>query len=219
VYHLPATPLPFTVVDLMALFGAVARAPLSVMFMPGEMTGGYEMLVPAMIAVGLAYIMGGHNTIYESQVPTPADSPAHRLDYYFPVLRETRVKDVMRACATGITPRTPLAEAWTMLFNGKIKGVPVVSAEDGRLECMITMEDLIRVPEERRAQMTAGEATSEQPIVTGPEETLDEALTLMSDHDIAFLPVVARDKLVGAVTRRAIVRSVIPAVRRVEEDV
>ncbi|HUW64565.1 MAG TPA: chloride channel protein [Spirochaetia bacterium] len=217
--NLPASPEPFIVVGMMALFGAVARAPLAVMFMVGEMTGGYGLLVPAMIAVGLAYVLVGQNTIYESQVPTPADSPAHRLDYYFPVLRETRVKDVMNTSPPFVTPATPLSEAREIIFNKKVKGLLVVSPEGGeRLVGVITREDIIRIPEEQRAQMTTGEVMSDSPIVIAPGETLDEALTLMSDHDIGLLPVMEVNKLVGVVTRRTIVRRFILATRQLGEN-
>ncbi len=216
--YLPAYPEPFILIGMMALFGAVARAPLAVMFMVVEMTGGYGLLVPAMIAVGLAYVLVGNNTIYESQVPTPADSPAHRLDYYFPVLRETRVRDVMNTAPPMVTPQTPLLETREMIFNRKVKGVLVVSPENDKLLMgVITREDIIRVPEDQRARMTAGAAMSAPPIVIAPDETLDAALTLLSDHDIGLLPVTNGRELVGVVTRRIIIRSFMLAVRRLGE--
>src|SRR5579884_1695989 len=50
----PATPGPFVIVGMMALFGGIAHAPLAVMLMVAEMTGNLSMLAPAMIAVGIA---------------------------------------------------------------------------------------------------------------------------------------------------------------------
>ncbi|MCL6560841.1 MAG: chloride channel protein, partial [Firmicutes bacterium] len=93
--HVPASPEPFIVVGMMSLFGAVAHAPLAVMIMVGEMTGSYTLLIPAMIATGIAYVTVGKNTIYESQVATPIHSPAHRNDYHFPLLERFQVQDAM----------------------------------------------------------------------------------------------------------------------------
>ncbi|HEU0166937.1 MAG TPA: chloride channel protein [Chloroflexota bacterium] len=75
---MPPTAAPFVIVAMMALFGGIAHAPLAVMLMVGEMTGNLSLLAPAMIAVGIASWVVGRNTIYTSQLPTRADSPAHR---------------------------------------------------------------------------------------------------------------------------------------------
>nr|WP_201721891.1 chloride channel protein [Desulfotomaculum copahuensis] len=213
--HLPSSPQPFIVVGMMALFGAVARAPLAVMFMVGEMTGGYAMLVPAMIAMGIAYVLVGNNTIYESQVPTPADSPAHRLDYYFPLLENVKVKEIMSSNIPLVTLQTTVAEAGELLKNKKIKGLPVVAGENDRqLLGVITREDVIRVPLLQRTETGVGQTMSAPPIVIGPDETLDVALTVMSDNDIAFLPVVEENKLAGLITRRGIIRTYILAAQK-----
>jgi CIC family chloride channel protein len=75
---LPATPAPLVIVGMMALFGSVAHAPLSVMLMVAEMTGNLSLLAPAMIAVAIATVLVGGTTIYRSQLPTRAEAPAHR---------------------------------------------------------------------------------------------------------------------------------------------
>ncbi|WP_427854626.1 CBS domain-containing protein [Desulfotomaculum copahuensis] len=185
------------------------------MFMVGEMTGGYAMLVPAMIAMGIAYVLVGNNTIYESQVPTPADSPAHRLDYYFPLLENVKVKEIMSSNIPLVTLQTTVAEAGELLKNKKIKGLPVVAGENDRqLLGVITREDVIRVPLLQRTETGVGQTMSAPPIVIGPDETLDVALTVMSDNDIAFLPVVEENKLAGLITRRGIIRTYILAAQK-----
>ena len=71
-YHVlpgvPDSPGPFVIVGMMALFGGIAHAPLAVMLMVAEMTGNLSMLAPAMIAVGIASILVGKNSIYTKQV-------------------------------------------------------------------------------------------------------------------------------------------------------
>jgi CIC family chloride channel protein len=215
VTHLPATPLPFIVVGMMALFGAVARAPLAVMFMVGEMTGGYGLLVPAMIAVGLAYILVGHNTIYESQVPTPADSPAHRFDFFFPLLKGTRVKEIMTTRLPHVTPDTPAADVREIIFKDQIKGVTVVSEEDSlRPVGVITKQDLLHLTPELENGANAQEIMSSPPIMIDGEDTLDHALTLMADNEIAYLPVTEGEDLAGALSYRRIMRRFLSMARQ-----
>jgi CIC family chloride channel protein len=83
--HLP--PAAFAVVGMAALFGAAARVPFATLLMVVEMTGGYQLLVPAGLAVVIAYMVEGtlsapfrHKSLYEAQVPTPAQSAAHYAD-------------------------------------------------------------------------------------------------------------------------------------------
>lgn len=213
--HLPATPQPFIVVGMMALFGAVARAPLAVMLMVGEMTGGYNLLVPAMITVGLAYILVGHNTIYKSQVPTPADSPAHQFDFFLPLLQRTRAREAMTIWLPHVTPDTPAADVRRIIFNDNAKGVTVVSEEDGlRPVGVITKHDLLRLTPEREDSANAREFMSSPPIIIDGEDTLDHALTLMSDNEIAYLPVTENGNLVGAISHRRIMRSFLSTARQ-----
>lgn len=65
----PHDPGAFVIVAMMACFGSISRAPLAVMLMVAEMTGSFESLAPAMLAVGIAALIVTHfdDTIYRSQ--------------------------------------------------------------------------------------------------------------------------------------------------------
>ena len=71
-------PAPYVIVGMMACFGSISRAPLAVMLMVAEMTGTLSLMVPAMVAVGLATLIvrRGDDTIYRSQPRNRAESPA-----------------------------------------------------------------------------------------------------------------------------------------------
>jgi CIC family chloride channel protein len=82
VFHQPYAT--FTIVGMAAVFGAAARVPLATLLMVTEMTGGYQLLVPAALAVSVAFIvqraLSGkfpYASLYEAQVPLREDSPAH----------------------------------------------------------------------------------------------------------------------------------------------
>jgi CIC family chloride channel protein len=85
---LPGTEVPvaaFVVVGMAAVFAGAARTPISTLIMVAEMTGGYGLIVPAMLANILAFLVQGaltHDrlfpTLYESQVERREDSPLHR---------------------------------------------------------------------------------------------------------------------------------------------
>lgn len=77
------------VIGMAAVFAGGARVPIASMVMVIEMTGGFQLIMPAMIAVALAFIVQSaltrhakYPTLYEAQIPTPAQSPVHRQAYY-----------------------------------------------------------------------------------------------------------------------------------------
>jgi len=77
----------FAVVGMAAVFGAAARVPVATMLMVTEMAGGYHLLIPAGLAVMLSYLLHvrlssrlKYSSLYEGQVPTRKDSPAHYLE-------------------------------------------------------------------------------------------------------------------------------------------
>lgn len=80
-----AQPAAFTLVGMAAVFAAAARTPISTLIMVAEMTGGYGLIVPTMLANVTAFVVQRslthgrrYPTLYRSQVETREDSPAHR---------------------------------------------------------------------------------------------------------------------------------------------
>ncbi len=90
--HQPAAP--FAIVGMAALFAGAAHVPIATLMMVTEMTGGYTLLVPAALAVMLSYLVQTRLTaglrypsLYEAQVPSRADSPAHHTEQLAAALR------------------------------------------------------------------------------------------------------------------------------------
>ena len=75
-------------------FAGVSKTPLTSIVMVCEMTGSYSLLVPLMLVCGLNMALSRRWTIYEEQVPSPIDSPAHQGDFVVDVLERLRVEQV-----------------------------------------------------------------------------------------------------------------------------
>src|SRR5664280_1794647 len=82
------SPAPYVIVGMMSCFGGISRAPLAVMLMVAEMTGSLSIITPAMVAVGISWLIVRRNddTIYRSQLKSRADAPAQRLLAGLPLL-------------------------------------------------------------------------------------------------------------------------------------
>ncbi len=87
----------FAVVGMAAVFAGVARVPVAALMMAVEMTGGYGLIVPTMIAVVISYMVQSaltrkstHRTIYENQVLDRSESPVHHNEYLIRTLELLR---------------------------------------------------------------------------------------------------------------------------------
>ena len=92
---------PFVVVGMAAVFSGAAHVPIATMMMVTEMTGGYTLLVPAALAVMLSYLVQTrlsqrlrYRSVYEAQVPSRADSPAHHTQHLAIAMRILREQNL-----------------------------------------------------------------------------------------------------------------------------
>ena len=74
----------FAVVGMAAVFAGTARVPIATLIMVAEMTGGYGLIVPSMLATIVAFVVERtvsagfkYPRLYESQVELRSDSPTH----------------------------------------------------------------------------------------------------------------------------------------------
>jgi H+/Cl- antiporter ClcA len=129
----PYGPAPFVVVGMMACFGSIARAPLAMMLMVAEMTGSLTILTPAMVAVGLAYLIvrRADRTIYRSQLRNREQAQTARLRLGLPLLARVPVADAMAPPRLVLTESTTVTEAVAQFDAVGVRGAPVID-DDGR---------------------------------------------------------------------------------------
>ncbi len=126
----PATvtnPSNFAIVGMMAFFGGAAKSPLAVIVMIAEMTGGYGLLAPSMIAVVVAYLLTGNLSIFYNQVDSVEESPAHIEEYETLALKRIRVADIMTRNVVSIKPTISVQIALDLMEANLVGGLPVVS--------------------------------------------------------------------------------------------
>ncbi len=134
----------FALVGMGTLYGGLAHVPIASLVMTCELAGSYDLLVPLMLAEGIAFVALRHRSLYHAQVATKRDSPAHREDLIFDVLTGMPVSEVLvrdRPYAS-FTTRTAALEviqkaalmAWQDVF-------PVLD-DEGKLVGMVLSEVL-----------------------------------------------------------------------------
>jgi CIC family chloride channel protein len=202
----PSSPAAFVVVGMMALFGGIAKVPLAVILMVSEMTQDYTLLVPSMLACTVAYFITTKSYIYENQVPSRADSPAHKAELSVPLLKRYSVADFMKTKVITAGPDFTLQTVVDLMRAKKIDGVPVM--EQGRLIGFLASRDIALVPEESWSGIRTGDIMARKLVVGYEYESLHNALRKMTENHISHLPIVDSgnpDKLSGIITIKDIV--------------
>ena len=143
------------------------------------------------------------------------------------------IKEVMVEQVITVATGDPVEKCANLMLEHNISGLPVLD-ESGRVVGIVTEGDLIRrasrirapgyleilggliylgspkkfVDEIKRAMsLSAGEMMTKKVVAVSPEDTLEQAATLMVNNEINRLPVIdGKGKLVGIVSRRDIMR-------------
>lgn len=210
-YALPGAipvPAPLVIVGMVALFGGVGRVPIAVILMVSEMTGTLSLLAPSMVAVVIAYfVVGPAHTIYRNQVPRRADSPAHRGEYNVPLMTKIFVSDAMNRDALTLAPNNMTADAYQIMLDKGFRGIPIIESE--KVVGMVTMSDVLRVPREQMSSTPLKSVMTRNLVVVYPDESLLDALNMMTEHGIGRLPVVSKEtsRLAGIITRTDVIRA------------
>jgi CIC family chloride channel protein len=193
----------FVVVGMGAFFGGVAKAPLAVMLMVAEMTNEFSLIVPAMLATMIALLITGNRSIYEQQVSTRLDSPAHKDDYALPLLQQISVRDVMQPIVAFITPATTIDDIQQLLEHHDLISLPVI--DGGHLSGIVTADDVGRATRRSTDSVTAKEIMTHRVVIVSEDESLYTAWMRMTRRGFKHLPVVSavhsdRAHVVGEVT-------------------
>ncbi|HET6147398.1 MAG TPA: chloride channel protein [Polyangia bacterium] len=92
----------FALVGMGTFYGGIAHTPLSALVLVCELAGSYDLLVPLMLAEGIAFVALRKRTLYRAQVPTQRDSPVHQATSAPDLLRSAQVAAVMRPVAATV---------------------------------------------------------------------------------------------------------------------
>ena len=187
-------PAPYVIIGKMCCFGGISRAPLAVMLMVAEMTGSLSMLAPAMIAVGLAWLIvrRSDDTIYRSQLRSRADAPAQRLLAGLPLLAAIPTSRAMAPPLLVLPAQMSATEARGALDRAGVRGAPVVD-EAGRFEGTAAWKELDS--KDDRDQPVGEQADAGAPVAS-VSGRLDAALESLTEAPSSWVAVLDDDRRV-----------------------
>jgi CIC family chloride channel protein len=200
----------FAVVGMGAVFAGIVRAPITSVLIIVEMTGGYSLILPLMIANMLAYGIARHHRptpIYEAlleqdgvSLRRPSATPADALPL-------SRAAVEPRPCRS-FAPATGIADMGREMEQaGRQEVFPVV--QDGKLVGIVALEDLAGFGSEPHLDGVANAAdVMRPPLAVRPDTDLRTAFELMRSSGLRELPITDPEgRVVGLVDEVSIARA------------
>jgi CIC family chloride channel protein len=201
----------FALVGMGTFYGGIAHVPVSSLVMVCELAGSYDLLVPLMLAEGIAFVALRKRSLYHAQVATKVDSAAHRHDHVFHALAGKKVGDL------------PIEERSYVTFNRATPGPEVMSriaASEWQLSfpvldraakiCGSINADVLRTltAERELAAVTVAADLMDPPLLVKRSDNLHWAIELMLEHHVRELVITdEHGKIVGFMDESDVTRA------------
>ena len=199
----------YALVGMGAVLAGAVHCPITAILLLFEMTRDYHVILPIMLCAVVGTLVAQRLTpgsVYTERL-TRRGIHLH-LGRDLNVLEMVSVEEAMSRDYDAVRPETTLAELEELLERSRHHGFPVVD-EAGHLRGIVTLSDYRRAIEEQRGP-TVAEICTCDPVTLFPDQSLHDAMHLLSSRNVGRLPVVAREdptRLVGLLRRYDIVRA------------
>ncbi|MFC4902789.1 histidine kinase [Kocuria sp. CNJ-770] len=121
----------------------------------------------------------------------------------------TTAREIMTPGTECIGENQTLEEAARKMKDLDVGALPICG-EDNRLKGMVTDRDIVikclAIGTDPR-QVKAGQLAQGEPVTIGADDSVDEAIRTMTDHQVRRLPVIDGHDLVGMISQADIARS------------
>lgn len=206
----------FTLVGMAGVLGGVLQAPLTAIFLVTEMTNGYVLIVPLMVATAISFttikIFSTHS-IFTKQLAESGDLLTHNKDKT--VLTLLNVKRVIDTDLLTISPDKTLGDLTKLISRSKRNIFPVM-ADDRTYVGLVDLDD-VRVdmfkPEKYSTPITNYIMQAKEHVSVN--EPMDSVMEKFRKTGYYNLPVVDQGKYLGFVSRA----NIFNAYRKVLKDV
>jgi CIC family chloride channel protein len=198
-------PAAFVLVGMAGFFAAAAKTPFSTIIIVSEMTGNYNLLLPALFVCTLTFLFSDKQSLYRNQVVSRAASPAHQGSWVREVLVGMQVSQFLSPNWAGPTlhPNDSIVGVIDRFDPASGDILPVID-EDRRLLGVVCLEEVHVAAQAPHAfpLLLAVDLMRRIERPLRPDDTLDRAMELFNDNDLLALPVVDKDRRVLGVVRR-----------------
>ena len=203
-------PRAYVLVGMAGFFAGVSNTPIATLIMVSELTGNYGLLAPLMLVCVISMIVYHRNTIYENQVLSRTESPAHKGDFVVDVLEGITVADLADQGHQPliIEENATLSDILTRIAVAEGAYYPVVD-DAGKLTGIFSVNDIRRILDEEipPGLVCANDIATSRVVTVTPDDPMNTTLQLMSSRGLEEIPVVDKSdssKVLFMLTRRVL---------------
>lgn len=210
----------YVLVGMAAFFAGVANAPIGPLFMVCEITKGYGLLAPLMLASALCLVLCRRVSLYENQQTNKFTSPAHAADATVNIMERMQVHEVYKPGRGTVLEEGVTLKALADIVAGtKEICFPVVNDQD-RLTGLLTLQDARKVLfESALYDIVLVKDLARKPVYLRLDYDLYTAMMRFVGTDLTQLPVLdEHDVIVGTLNREALFRAYADALKRLQEE-
>ncbi|MBI1288900.1 MAG: CBS domain-containing protein [Flavobacteriales bacterium] len=193
----------FTMVGMAALMGGNMRAPLTAIFLIAEITNGYSLFVPLMIAVSVSFLMARSlfaHSVYNFRLASRGELLTHHSDRN--VLTLLRIEQLLEKNLMCVRPEMSLGQLVNVIRASSRNIFPVVDDEE-KLVGVIVLDDVreIMFDTSRYETVTVAELMKEPIGTVEVTDTMEKVVNTFRDTDAWNLPVLENGKYRGFISR------------------
>lgn len=144
---------------------------------------------------------GQHNSIFRNQVLNRSDSPAHRMEYQLPILRDMYVRNAIRVDVNKLSKYVTIDEALQLMNRNNSKMITVVNEKE-LLIGVVYKHKLYEFTEEYRKSIKLESIMLKDPFFAYTSDSLHHPLVRLSSNELQEMPVLSSEnnKVLGIIT-------------------
>jgi len=201
----------FVIVGMAGFFAAASNTPISTIIFISEMTNSYHLLLPSLMVCSICYLLSQRWTIFENQVKSRIDSPAHAGEFMMDILQTIKVGNLRHLIkeVRCVNEDMPFSEFKKIFSSTKQHYFPVINIK-GDLSGIFSSNDIREIIFTIHIEqlVVMKDIMVSDLIRTTPSEDLNTVLLKLTQKNIDALPVMEEDdsgSLIGLIYRRDII--------------
>jgi len=205
------TPGSFVIVGMAGFFAAASNTPISTIIFISEMTNSYHLLLPSLMVCSICYLLCQRWSIYEQQLKSRIDSPAHAGEFMMDILQTIKVGNLRHLIkeVRCVNEDMPFSEFKKIFSSTKQHYFPVINTK-GDLSGIFSSNDIREIIFTIHLEqlVVMKDIMVSELIRTTPSEDLNTVLLKLTQKNIDALPVMEEEgsgNLIGLIYRRDII--------------
>jgi CIC family chloride channel protein len=189
----------FALVGMGTLYGGLAHTPLAALVLVAELAGSYDLLVPMMLAIGIASVALRNHSLYPAQLPSRAalraDGDADHAPLRDALRRVPAIASAVPPELPPFTERAPLQEVVEAAGGARRQRAVAISGPSG-FRGLVDLDVVAQVPHPELVSLRAIDAMVPFASVA-PEASWGQVAEVLERCGMSQVPIVHEGEIVG----------------------